>query len=1231
MQSKLSRICDGIIEAGWLAALVATPLFFDTLSNRVFEPDKIHLLRSIALVMVVAWIVQLLDGGWRSEERAWPGLAKGIRPLPAVEGLRTPLALPTLILAAVYLISTATSVVPRISLLGSYVRLQGTYTFFSYVAIFALVITHVRTRAQLNRLSHAVILASLPISIYGIIQHYGIDPLPWGGNVTERVAANMGNAIFVGAYLILAVFITLERLVDSAGTLLDTEKGDTASALRAGAYLFVLAVQLITIVFTQSRGPWLGLAAGSYVFVMVGMLLAGRWAADRPRAPGWLRGALRPVWLGFIGLTAGILIFMVVLNLPRGPLAALRDKPYIGRMATIMNTKEGTNAVRVLIWEGVVDMMLKPHPPIQAAGSAPDRLNAIRPLIGYGPESMWVAYNRFYPPDLAHYEARNASPDRSHNEAFDALVRTGLLGFAAQIYLFGSVFYWSLRWLGLMRGKRRHTLFLGMLAIGAALGVLIPLLVDGSLRLAGIGLPAGLIAGMIVYLTVDLLVGSPGPQQVSDSGHPDEAREPGAPAIPGPASAVGVSEVAHGQTGVPLGGAKRQLLILAAFAAMTAFFVEVHFGIAIVSTLTLFWTLAALLVVVGMGWVQESTQPSPIVAAAAPAANLPQAAGNAKARRRETRADRSGPSTRAGTAQVVKAPQAAKPNAPSTIRAFLPFAAIAAVVTLVLTWNFLLNQSGAEGAFAILWSAFTTRPDKPTSSFVTSPGLLIMMVFTWLVGGIVALTERAQPFRGLSVASRWGARLAIYLGATVGVFLGYGLFQARRLEGVGLTGMAILRRVVSHIAVFDFCLLLALLGLAAAIVMADLRPRPARLFGAHPALTIAVGTVAAVVALLIIAQVNIRTIQADTYYKQGLAYEDAGAWEGAVLLYREATRLEPQEDFYYLFLGRALLQLVTLAQQSGSAAPPQDLTGLKIRELQSIVDAGIENPTRDNLLRATQAALVAARSLNPLNTDHSANLARLYRTWAFAKALGSDQMPDNETLRQMVQTTPGEVDLPKLAQARQYYEEAVSLSPQNAQLWNELATVQFIQGDLESAMQTLDRALTLDPEYSPTYQLRGDIFSAMDDKSSALKEYRQAAALSPADLTLQSAIGVLSAQLGDIEGALGAFGRISETETTALQAIQQQLAELDAEAKAAGGYAALSPAARDRQTALQSAISVHSSRLYGNYRNMALVLRDAGRVQEALETAQKALALASYEERPTIEALIADLKGKTGQ
>ena len=59
--SRLSALCDKIIEAGWLVAVVLVPLFFNIYSSRVFEPDKLTLLRSIALVMSAAWIVRTID------------------------------------------------------------------------------------------------------------------------------------------------------------------------------------------------------------------------------------------------------------------------------------------------------------------------------------------------------------------------------------------------------------------------------------------------------------------------------------------------------------------------------------------------------------------------------------------------------------------------------------------------------------------------------------------------------------------------------------------------------------------------------------------------------------------------------------------------------------------------------------------------------------------------------------------------------------------------------------------------------------------------------------------------------------------------------------------------------------------------------------------------------------------------------------------------------------------
>ncbi|NLD43341.1 MAG: hypothetical protein GX657_07590, partial [Chloroflexi bacterium] len=304
MRTRTSAICESFIEAGWLLALVVVPLYFNVYSSRVFEPDKIVILRSLATLMAVAGLVRYAHERLQRPADAsdgQPGPAFGWRS-PAV-GWRSPLVLPALALAAVYVLATALSVVPRVSLWGSYQRLQGTYTTFAYLVIFGLLLVHLRRREQLERLLMALVLASLPVSLYGLLQHYRLDPLPWGGDTTFRVASTMGNPIFVAAYLIMVVPLTIARLaqqiaraVQGAGAreralvgavvglalaaqvfawaLLGLTWGVlvalvtsaalavTAALLRRppaallyiAAYVLILGAQVVCVFFTQSRG-----------------------------------------------------------------------------------------------------------------------------------------------------------------------------------------------------------------------------------------------------------------------------------------------------------------------------------------------------------------------------------------------------------------------------------------------------------------------------------------------------------------------------------------------------------------------------------------------------------------------------------------------------------------------------------------------------------------------------------------------------------------------------------------------------------------------------------------------------------------------------------------------------------------------------------------------------------------------------------------------------------------
>src|SRR3990172_8380562 len=151
MPNRISRYCDGVMEAGWLLALILSPLFFNIYSSRVFEPDKITLVRSLALLVLAAWVIKLVaEGGPRFDN-----ILRGGRSLRAI--YRLPLLVPVGALVLVYLIASIFSVAPHATLFGSYQRLQGTFSTFSYLVLFAAIAANLRRRAQAERLLTVVI------------------------------------------------------------------------------------------------------------------------------------------------------------------------------------------------------------------------------------------------------------------------------------------------------------------------------------------------------------------------------------------------------------------------------------------------------------------------------------------------------------------------------------------------------------------------------------------------------------------------------------------------------------------------------------------------------------------------------------------------------------------------------------------------------------------------------------------------------------------------------------------------------------------------------------------------------------------------------------------------------------------------------------------------------------------------------------------------------------------
>ena len=1008
-KSKIQSWCEHIIEAGWLAALIVAPLFFNVFSSRVFEPDKISLVRSIALVMLLAYLVRLADGGpfWLpahssaspSQSGSVPPLRSGSVPFsqagsvtPSRSGsdnaearredsakstpergllarlIRVPLLLPLLLLVSAYAISTALSVAPSVSWWGSYQRLQGTYSFFSYVIIAVLAAAHLRAPEQLRRLQHTVILTSLPIGIYGIIQHYAIDPLPWGGDVVTRVSGNAGNPIFLGAHLIIALFLTLERIFSSFAFLLSPENGrdddtppvhDIPSALVGGSYLFVFIVQLLAIFWTQSRGPWLGLFAGLYVFVLL-LISALRPSGYRVWTASW-------VGMGVVGA-----IFLVVIN-TTSLFPGLASVPYVGRLTTILESEGGTNLVRVLIWEGV-SKMVTPHEPLIFPDGEADKVNLIRPLIGYGPEAMWVAYNKFYPPALAQVEARNASPDRSHNETWDSLAITGALGFLAYVLVFMMLFYWALRWLGLITSRRDLYLFLGTWLGGGILLSAAFIIWDDSWRFFGVALPIGFILGLILYITLAVFL--------------------------------------HPETKIEAGDRRRQLLIVALLSAIVAHYVEIHFGIAIAATRTYFWVLSAVLLVVGMRWLTPETF-----------AEVNQLAP----------AERSGQTTRRARSNRPAAPAQKRESGffsalPSTVMPDL-------LVMLTLVYLYTTNFQGSSSPLQILTRSLTSRMDAGQP--VNSPGILFLILFTWLIATVIGLSTAALRSSEGRSGSWWLRGFGLYSAVLWGGWLIYGLIQAGRMapgaSGTQLTEQ--LGHIAGHFSLYTWMVVFWVLAAGTVFAWAALtetrRQSVSRAFA-----TIIGGAILTIVTFLIVGNVNVALVRADVFYKQGQQFDSTGDWVGSVELYRRALAVRPSEDHYMLFLGRSLLEQAKRAPVESPLSMPAEMT---VQMVLGLTAQEVSQMSQTDLLRAAETILLEAQRVNPLNTDHTANLARLYRSWA---DLESDPAKREAALEKSLRN----------------YETALVLSPNAAHLWNEKGAALTLMGRNDEAEATTNTA-----------------------------------------------------------------------------------------------------------------------------------------------------------------------------
>jgi O-antigen ligase len=298
--------------------------------------------------------------------------------------------------AASFLIASVFAYDPRAAFWSNYERGEGGFQMIHYYLFFALLALLFKTWSDWKRAIQVfLIVAGLSIG-YGILANAHVsgflgDPAGWGG----RFMASLGNADYVGVYMVFAMFFAFYLLITSKGDL-NWEK--------ILPYAGLIIFYLIFFVLAGTRGAFVGLAVG-FVVLLIYLIFKEK----KIRLP-------LSAFLAAMVIIGSLMIYYHNSNF-------IKKLP--GSRIFDITLSAGTFQTRFWTWEAAFKGFKE------------------RPLLGWGPENFSAVFDKFF--DIRHFNPITGGEtwfDRAHSVVFDYLSEIGIIGFLAYFSIY-IAFIWQ--------------------------------------------------------------------------------------------------------------------------------------------------------------------------------------------------------------------------------------------------------------------------------------------------------------------------------------------------------------------------------------------------------------------------------------------------------------------------------------------------------------------------------------------------------------------------------------------------------------------------------------------------------------------------------------------------------------------------------------------------------------------------------------------------------------------
>lgn len=370
---KAETWCDNLIFISLLWLVLFLPLLFSTtLTFNFWGILKSTFMHVLTLIMLSVWLFKIILSG-------------------EFKFRKTSLNPVVLLFLTVTAISTFLSVDFMKSFFGDYRRFEGLITFINYAAIFFITVNFVKNKKQINLLFLAWSFSALVISVYGIIQHFGLDWIIWENTSFEtfRSFSTLGNPVKLGAYLVLTFPLVLYLFLQ------------TDSFYIRFFSVVNLSLIAVTLLFTYSRGGWLGFVVS---IAFIGVFIPRKILLENKK---WL--------LFLVTIIAGVVLIGNLI-----PHSLSKNFSLEERASSILKTEEGSAAVRIEVWKIAKKMI------------------SDRPFFGFGLDTFRLVFPEYKTTKFFKLVGA-AEYDRPHNDLLQVAISSGLIGLA--VYLFMIVLF----------------------------------------------------------------------------------------------------------------------------------------------------------------------------------------------------------------------------------------------------------------------------------------------------------------------------------------------------------------------------------------------------------------------------------------------------------------------------------------------------------------------------------------------------------------------------------------------------------------------------------------------------------------------------------------------------------------------------------------------------------------------------------------------------------------------